>query len=49
MLYAFTSDPDGNGEDDTYGLATGSVNLLFPALLTCWAGRRRRRAANTLI
>ena len=31
MLYAFTyNDPDGNGEDDTYGLATGSVNLLFP-------------------
>lgn len=31
MLYAFTyNDPDGNGVDDTYGLATGSVNLLFP-------------------
>lgn len=30
ILYAFTyNDPDGNGIDDTYGLATGSVNLLF--------------------
>lgn len=30
ILYAFTyNDPDGNGVDDTYGLATGSVSLLF--------------------
>lgn len=30
ILYKFTKeDPDGNGVDDTYGLATGSVNLLF--------------------
>ena len=31
ILYAFTyDDPDGNGVDDTYGLATGSVDVLFP-------------------
>ncbi len=36
ILHAFTyDDPDGNGEDDTYGLANGTVTCLFPGAFDC--------------